>query len=203
VADVELNKQEQINIFKSLFEGRSDCYGAESGNVKEQLTDSVISSHLLGQRRIGVYMMLTDSIYFACIDVDRDSIEDVKELWNISKSYGLHGCIERSKRKGFHIWYFFSDLVQASKIRALLKQIYTDSHIDPIEIFPKQDSVSDGEYGNFVNLPLFKTDLENGRTAFLDLNFQPYSNQWQFLSNIKTITPMFIFCRFQLSIIFI
>jgi archaellum biogenesis ATPase FlaH len=196
VADVELNRQEKINIFKSLFKGRSDCYGAETSCIKESLTDSVITEHLLGQKRIGVYMMLTDSTYFACIDIDRKdneplAIEDSKEILNVSQSYGLHGCIERSKRKGFHIWYFFSDLVQASKIRALLKQIQSDSRIEKIEINPKQDHVNidDDEYGNFVNLPLFKTDLATGRTAFLDLNFQPYSDQWQFLSDIKTITP--------------
>ena len=188
--------QTQLNIFRSLFKGRSDCYGAESGNVKAQLTDSVITQHLLGQRRIGVYMLLVDLTHFACIDVDREdrepiAVEDTKEILNISQTYGLSGYVERSKRKGYHIWYFFSDLVQASKVRAILKEIHSGSGIsEPVEIFPKQNHVKDGEYGNFVNLPLFKPDLVNGKTAFLDpLSWTPYPDQFQFLTNLKKITP--------------
>jgi putative DNA primase/helicase len=188
---------EQLNLFKLLFKGRQDCYGAESGNIKEELTDSIITQHLVGQRRIGVYMMLIDSTYFACVDVDRKdrepvAIEDTKEILNTSQSYGLSGYIERSKSKGYHIWYFFSDLVQASKIRAILKQIHYESGIsEPIEIFPKQDSVADGEYGNFINLPVFKKDVANGKTAFLDpSSWTPHHDQWQFLSQIKKISPL-------------
>ncbi len=182
-------------LFKSLFKGRQDCYGEENTCIKENLTDNVIIQHLEGQRRIGVYMLLTDSAYFACIDIDRldnDSlaIKDTKEILKISQNYGLTPCIERSKSKGYHLWLFFSELVQASKVRTILKHIHSDSGIEKIEIFPKQDRINAyDQYGNFVNLPLFRKDLPF-KTAFLDpINWNPYLNQWQFLSKIKRISP--------------
>jgi hypothetical protein len=192
-----MKTKEKLEIFKSLFRGRTDCYGAENATQKKPLTDNTMIRHLSGQRRIGVYMVLTDSVYFACADIDRKdresvAVEDTKAYIDVCGQYGIGGYIEKSKSKGYHIWIFFSDLVKASKIIATLEQIYTDTGIkEPIEIFPKQDYVCvDEGYGNYINLPLFKADLADGKTAFIDpLRWTPYPDQWQFLSEIKKINP--------------
>jgi len=48
--------KEQVELFRSLFRGRSDVFGADSGRcIKEPLTDEVILSHLTGKKRIGIY----------------------------------------------------------------------------------------------------------------------------------------------------
>ena len=63
------------------------------------------------------------------------------------------------------------------------------------EIFPKQNTIKgkDGSYGygNYINLPLFGADVPNGRTVFLDPdnNYEPFTDQWEFLKSIKKISP--------------
>jgi energy-coupling factor transporter ATP-binding protein EcfA2 len=185
-----LTTDEKIRLFKSLFFGRMDCYGVGEGVcIKEPLDVGVIRNHLLGVKRIGVYMVLKDKTAFAVFDVDRDSIEDVKELISVSASYDIKYHVEKSKSKGYHIWYFFSEPVSALKVRSLLNHILIESRIIKLEIFPKQNVVEDGKYGNYTNLPLFKTDLPN-RTAFLDVNtWLPFENQWEYLASIVKTTP--------------
>jgi hypothetical protein len=51
----QLSQSDKIQLFRSLFRGRDDCYG-EGGDsyTKENLTDTVIKNHLSGKKRIGV-----------------------------------------------------------------------------------------------------------------------------------------------------
>src|SRR3990167_9642956 len=85
----QLSKEERIALFTSLFRGRSDVFaqrwdkrdGSFSGyfpaytdRTKKSLaplTPSVVESHLLGNKVIGVYPLLTDNTsYFVAADFD-------------------------------------------------------------------------------------------------------------------------------------
>jgi len=187
-----MTENDKINLFMSIFRGRDDCYGNEAKCINEPLDRALYRLHLIGKKRIGVYMVLKDSIYFSALDIDRDDIEAVKEYYNNAISYGLTPYIEISKSKGYHVWHFFSEPVKASKIRAIMKQIADVSNIGKVEIFPKQDIVVDGEFGNFINLPLYRFDALNQKTVFIDTSdWQPLIQEgnWQLLSSIHKITP--------------
>lgn len=44
-----------------------------------------------------------------------------------------------------------------------------------------------GGFGNLIVLPLQKEPREKSRSVFVDTQFQPYVDQWTFLSTIKTL----------------
>jgi P4 family phage/plasmid primase-like protien len=189
-----ISQTQKINLFKNLFRGRNDCYGEGKGLcTKEPLTDDVIKGHLTGNKRIGVYLLSGKSkneVYFSVMDFDKEDnapaefsrLGDALEYYNSCKSYGINAWIEKSKTNGcYHVWHFFSEPVSALKIRRLMAQIISDTNIQRFEIFPKQDQTE--TYGNYINLPLFKTNLPKN-TAFIDETNQPIKDQWLYLQKI-------------------
>ena len=54
-------------------------------------------------------------------------------------------------------------------------------------LFPSQDTLPVGGFGNLIALPLQKRFRELGNSVFLDERFVPHSDQWKFLSLIRRI----------------
>ena len=55
-------------------------------------------------------------------------------------------------------------------------------------LFPNQDTMPKGGFGNLIALPLQKAPAEKGNSLFLDSNLIPYPDQWAYLSNVKRMT---------------
>jgi len=55
-------------------------------------------------------------------------------------------------------------------------------------LFPNQDTLPKGGFGNLIALPLQMTARQNGNSVFVDENFEPYSNQWDFLGAINKLS---------------
>jgi hypothetical protein len=51
--------------------------------------------------------------------------------------------------------------------------------------FPNQDTMPKGGLGNLIALPLQFALRKLGNSVFIDPDFRPYVDQWQFLSMIK------------------
>lgn len=51
--------------------------------------------------------------------------------------------------------------------------------------FPNQDTMPKGGFGNLIALPLQKAPRANGNSVFIDAEFRPYPNQWEFLASIR------------------
>lgn len=56
-------------------------------------------------------------------------------------------------------------------------------------LFPAQDILPKGGFGNLIALPFQGRAQEDGNTLFVDENFTPYQDQWAFLSTLHRITP--------------
>jgi len=52
-------------------------------------------------------------------------------------------------------------------------------------LFPNQDFLPQGGFGNLIALPLQKRPRENGNSVFVDERFEPLQDQWAFLSSIR------------------
>lgn len=52
-------------------------------------------------------------------------------------------------------------------------------------LFPNQDTLPKGGFGNLIALPLQRAPRKNGNSLFIDENFVPYIDQWHYLSNVK------------------
>lgn len=51
-------------------------------------------------------------------------------------------------------------------------------------LFPNQDTLPKGGFGNLIALPLQGEPRKNGNSAFVAHNFEPYEDQWRFLASL-------------------
>jgi len=187
-----------LQLFKDLFIGRTDSYGYGNMCIKEQLNDVIYEEHLMGQERIGVYPIIKGSqVKWCAIDIDEDSFDKVLNTYNELKTLGLSPYIERSKSKGFHIWVWFTDWVDAIKPRLVVEMILEKFKYN-FEIFPKQDYVEEGRFGNFIFLPLFGGSVREDRTVFIDIDNKVRISKPEELNKIK-LTQVSILDKIILS----
>ncbi|MBL7173889.1 MAG: DEAD/DEAH box helicase family protein, partial [Desulfobacteraceae bacterium] len=169
------------------------------------VTDDVIRNHLLGydlQKKtrpdfaVGVYPLLPDeTCWFIAADFDQSTwMQDVSRFLEICKSFRIPAAVERSRSgNGGHVWVFFSELVPATLARKMISFVLTETMELRPEIglqsydrfFPNQDTLPKGGFGNLIALPLQKKPREKGNSLFLDDRFEPYPDQWAFLSSIQ------------------
>jgi hypothetical protein len=164
-----------------------------------QLTDDVIQKHLNGNITIGVYPLLQDeTCYFLAIDFDKETWQDdVKAFMGTCKQKGISAFLERSRSgNGGHVWIFFAEPVSAGLARQMGTFLITETMNQRHQLdmksydrlFPNQDTLPKGGFGNLIALPLQKIPIENGNSVFIDENFIPYADQWVYLSSVKKMT---------------
>jgi hypothetical protein len=156
--------------------------------------------HLQGRQVVGIYPLLPDDrCWLLAMDLDRGSWRaDVQALASTCRSLGLHPAIERSRSgNGAHIWFFFTDPVPAAQARQLGFTILTATMaqgaaigVDSYDrLFPNQDGLPSGGFGNLIALPLQRAARDRGNTEFLDDRLEPHRDQWSYLASIPRITP--------------
>ena len=165
------------------------------------LTDSVIYDHLAGEHTIGIYpLMDDDSCYFLAVDFDDENWqEDAKAFSKSCTSLGVPCALEISRSgQGAHAWIFFKERVSARDARrlgtALISHTCTSTRQLKLasydRLFPNQDSMPKGGFGNLIALPLQKGPRENGRSIFVNADLEPFHDQWTFLSGIKPMSAI-------------
>jgi superfamily II DNA or RNA helicase len=55
-------------------------------------------------------------------------------------------------------------------------------------LFPNQDTMPKGGFGNLIALPLQKIPRANKNSVFVDAEFRPYPDQWEFLASVKRMS---------------
>jgi superfamily II DNA or RNA helicase len=164
------------------------------------LTDLVVQNHLDGKITLGIYPLLeSGTCHFLAVDFDKQSwIDDSGAFYETCRIMGIPASIERSRSgKGAHIWVFFSEAVSASSARNLGCYLLTETMsrrhqlgMDSYDrLFPNQDTVPKGGFGNLIALPLQKTPSENGNALFVDSLLEPYHDQWKYLAKVGRMTP--------------
>ncbi|WP_432374865.1 TOTE conflict system archaeo-eukaryotic primase domain-containing protein [Lactiplantibacillus pentosus] len=152
------------------------------------LTDNVIKDHLNGKQFIGVYPLLKDdTTNFLVIDIDKSNWQMIiKSLKKVASQQGVPVFIECSQSgNGGHLWVFFEHTLTAKLARQLGQQLLERAMAINPEIsfaafdrlFPNQDTMPSGGYGNLIAAPLQLERLRQGRSAFIDENFKPYRDQ--------------------------
>src|SRR3984893_6569754 len=152
--------------------------------------------NLTSLKRMGIYPMLLDeTCFFLAADFDKASwTEDATAFLKTCFQMGLPAALERSRSgKGAHVWLFFSEAITASLARKLGSHILTetmerrpDIGLDSYDrLFPNQDTLPKGGFGNLIALPLQKKARNLGNSVFIASDFNPHPDQWQFLSMIR------------------
>ncbi len=163
------------------------------------VTDQVIIDHLQGRHVIGIYPMLPDdTCCFLAADFDKDTwIDDVRAFRETCKSMSIPVAIERSRSgNGAHAWFFFTELVSAATARTmgcfLITETMSRRHQLSMEsydrLFPSQDTLAKGGFGNLIALPFQQEPRQKGNTVFLDESFTPYEDQWAYLASVGRLS---------------
>ena len=160
------------------------------------LTDDVVRGHLMGKQTIGIYPLLLDeTCWFLAVDFDKKTWQqDAAAFLETCREFGVPAALERSRSgRGGHVWIFFGSAVSAAMARklgcAILTRTMERRHqvgLDSYDrFFPNQDTMPKGGFGNLIALPLQKIPREAGNSVFVDTEFRPYRDQWDFLSKLR------------------
>lgn len=169
-----------------------DC----SNRLLIPLSDAVIYDHLAGKHTVGVYPLLEDdTCHFLAVDFDEAEWRDDARAFSQScEELGVPAAMEVSRSgNGAHVWVFFANRVSARDARRLgtavishtcsrTRQLKLDSYD---RLFPNQDTMPKGGFGNLIALPLQKRPRESGGSVFVDAELRPYPDQWAFLASIQ------------------
>ena len=150
----------------------------------------------MGKQTIGIYPLLLDeTCWFLAVDFDKKTWQqDAAAFLETCREFGVPAALERSRSgRGGHVWIFFGSAVSAAMARklgcAILTRTMERRHqvgLDSYDrFFPNQDTMPKGGFGNLIALPLQKIPREAGNSVFVDTEFRPYRDQWDFLSKLR------------------
>jgi len=158
------------------------------------LTEDVVLKHLKGDITIGIYPLLPgDLCNFLAIDFDKKTYEkDVIAFWNTCDELGIPIYVERSRSgNGAHIWIFFEENMPAIIARKMGNILLTKTmekaslDLDSYDrLFPNQDTMPKGGFGNLIALPFQGESSKSGNTVFVDKYFEVQEEQLNILTNV-------------------
>jgi superfamily II DNA or RNA helicase len=165
----------------------------------QSMNEKVIDNHLRGKTIVGIYPMCPDeTCYFLAIDFDgTDWEKDVSAIREVCREFDIPAAVERSRSgEGGHMWFFFENKISAVLARKFGSALLTYSMNIRHELtfksydrlFPNQDTMPKGGFGNLIALPLQKAARSLNNSEFVDEKFKSYNDQWSFLASIKKLT---------------
>jgi superfamily II DNA or RNA helicase/very-short-patch-repair endonuclease len=169
------------------------------------VTEEALRWHLSGEDDkgrpfvMGVYPLLEDEHgWFVAADFDKEKWgDDIAALRQTCEELGLPLAVERSRSgNGAHAWWFFSEPVPARLARDFASWLLTETlerrpevGLDSYDrLFPNQDTMPKGGFGNLIALPLQKQARAAGNSVFIDENAEPLADQWAFLSGLRRLS---------------
>ncbi len=174
-----------------------------TNRVFPELSDATIIAHFKGKDDrfrdvLGQYVLDRDcNTKVLVIDFDK---ADWKEATNavrlVAKRRSINAAVERSRSgNGAHIWFFFLEPIDAKAARefgscliteaAALNKTITFEAFD--RMLPAQATIPDGGFGNLIALPFQGKAQREGNSVFVDEQFEPFPDQWLYLSQIQLI----------------
>jgi hypothetical protein len=156
--------------FANLFMGSLEAFGTEEGGCDrpdpavEPLVGYMdrVAAHLFGDTPMGVYPQYNSAsggttwCGWGCVDFDEGEDESWIHAVNlvlVLQQFGVHGWVERSRTRGYHVWVFPEEHVIASLMRRALLGACQVAGSPTKEINPKQETLGVGQVGNYVRLP--------------------------------------------------
>ena len=188
-----------IQSSRPLPNGSLPYYLARDWQAKEPkaLDEDTVRMHLNGDITISLFAINpeTQRSKWVAIDADFESaLEALFELqWEL-KQDGVEAALEQSRRGG-HLWIFGAEPLLASECRIYVYNLALRLGVpvkggslkEGIEVFPRQDCLGDGEYGNAIRAPLGVHRKTGRRYWFYDADLTPEA-QLAYLDGLNKLT---------------
>lgn len=181
----------------------SQCPNRELLPLRDDDVFNHLVGHLPGKREknhvLGVYPLLPDeTTWFVALDFDKDAWgDDVRAFSTVCTEKSVSCAVERSRSgNGAHAWIFFAQPIAAALARKFGAALLTAAMEKRPEIglgsydrmFPNQDTMPKGGFGNLIALPFQGHAVPMGNTLLLDDALQPVRDQWTYLKSIRRMT---------------
>lgn len=176
--------------------------GADRSSVRYlPLTREVLAAHLAGEVFVGFYPLLTtNGCHFLAADFDgAAAMLDALAYAKAARSRRIPAAVEISQSgRGAHVWILFSGAVPAATARAIGTWLVHEAMVlrgsmdlrSYDRLFPNQDVLPAGGFGNLIAAPLQGRRRRDGLTVFLDLaTLEPHADQWAYLSTLDSLDP--------------
>jgi len=160
-----------LTDFQILFSGNINAYGIHeyiynANNNKEQgknytkvqpITDTLYKQHLEGVKGLGIIPIITNTCKFVVLDVDIYN-KNLDCYINTIYRYNMPLVPFRTKSGGLHLYIFFMEPIKVIRAKQYMETMKTILGLkNKTEIFPKQNTLADGQIGNWINLPYFNS----------------------------------------------
>ena len=184
----------QSDVFDAVVT-RVDTYGLQqlNGSYHRESSPFTLETYQDDSNTVGAYLVGTNGLVKSGvidIDINRDALGDDRieldnklreqtlQIMSVLEDQGFSSVIEDSGNKGYHLWLFMEHPVTAGDMLHTLrllaeKFILTDERLH-WELFPKQDSIQPGKYGNLIKLPFQFHKVSKKRCIFVDRSFEPF-----------------------------
>lgn len=163
------------------------------------LSDAAIYGHLAGEHTVGLYPLLeNDHCHLLAVDFDeQDWRDDARAFMRSCRQLAVPAALEISRSgEGAHAWVFFEEAVSAQEARQLgaalishtcnaTRQLQLSSYD---RLFPNQDTLPKGGFGNLIALPLQKEARQRGCSVFVDDDLKPFADQWTYLATLQRLS---------------
>lgn len=191
---------------------RSFQAGCKKGKIKNYcsicpisqfppLDEVILKRHFTGKltcEGIGIYPLLTDNTcYLLVMDFDEDNwFDDMLSVYKIALRYDIYPLMERSSSgHGGHLWLFFETPVKALKARKLGSLLIQEAmegnknlKFDSFDrMFPNQDYLPQGGFGNLIALPLRHDAYLKGNSSFINDLQQVIDHPIEYLASLPKL----------------
>lgn len=188
-----------MQAVRSLPNGSVPYFLARDWQTKEPkpLDADVVRMHLNGDITINLFAINPETQRSKWVAIDADFDRAIEALfllqWEL-KQDGVEAALEQSRRGG-HLWVFAETPLLAAECRIYIYNLALRLGVpvkggglkDGIEIFPRQDRIDDGEFGNAIRAPLGVHRKTNRRYWFYEAAFTP-ETQLDYLNGLKKLT---------------
>ncbi|MGO1422812.1 MAG: TOTE conflict system archaeo-eukaryotic primase domain-containing protein [Brachybacterium sp.] len=164
-------------------QGPPRAYDRRPPSAHQPLSTAVLSQHLRSDERshIGLYPLLHDNTcWFLAADLDgKTALIDALAVVKAARANGIAAGLELSQSgRGAHVWIFFTDAVPAATARSMGTFLLHEAmgmrgSMDLRSydrLFPNQDVMPSGGFGNLIAAPLEGRKRRDGLTVFLDVS---------------------------------
>jgi group II intron reverse transcriptase/maturase len=200
------------NIYFKLFVGRKDIFAKHWQNeegrcgyvpVRREITRSDVEAHLSGREIFGTYLLELDGCTKSLVfDVDGPTTDEAgrqkahqlaMQMLLALDEQGIKPLLFDSGGKGRHLWLCFAEPAPAKTVRKWAQSFLDGFRPFPdgvmVEVFPKQDLISDNALGSMLRLPLGIHPQTSRFGSLLDESGQEVTNLWHILRTLKLTSP--------------